>query len=449
MILILVILVIQIGAFWPVWHWYIHRMTEISGDEYGIVALLTIPVLMSLRGYAKPVPAYNRLWIPALLVTLYECIFRYSPMEIKAGMALVSLAFTVNILWKKTYPELGLIGLCLLSLPLIPSLQFYLGYPMRLLVAHCTALILNMTGLGVMSRGTCLVWNDTLVWIDAPCSGIRLLWFGGYCVCALSLVYRLTFRRTFIAGIFTTGLVIVANIVRSASLFYSESGLICLPDFFHTGIGIAVGIMLGITILLMTRRLAEGVDKSRSKTGNRYSVQSCSHTKVVLVSIFFSGACISAGLVPFIPGNGEPVTIGSSFPGWPDKFEGQKLKQLELSEKETDFYRNFPGRTGRFTDGRREIIIRWVTEPTRKLHPVADCLKAQGALVHPQPLYIDTNVTAWGVSIIERNSRTYKARVQYRNECGETWCDVSSWYWAALLSTNEGPWWVYDVIEEM
>src|ERR1051325_11477965 len=92
-------------------------------------------------------------------------------------------------------------------------------------------------------------------------------------------------------------------------------------------------------------------------------------------------ACAVAAVVPFVSAQYETAAGTApaiSFPGWPSKFNGKTLTPLALNEMETSFASDFPGRIARFTDGNREIIIRWVTEPTRKLHPSSDCFQGLG-----------------------------------------------------------------------
>ncbi len=83
-------------------------------------------------------------------------------------------------------------------------------------------------------------------------------------------------------------------------------------------------------------------------------------------------AAAAAALAPLVArsGSAAPVAEGN-FPGWPTQYEGRALTELPLTQRELAFVRDFPGRVGRFSDGRREIIIRWVGAPTRRLHPAA------------------------------------------------------------------------------
>src|SRR5689334_15020610 len=65
-------------------------------------------------------------------------------------------------------------------------------------------------------------------------------------------------------------------------------------------------------------------------------------------------------------------------PAWPSQLEGRPLMPLALSAREESFLAGFPGAVRRYTDSDREVIVRWVTHASRRLHPAADCYRAMG-----------------------------------------------------------------------
>src|SRR6185295_16936285 len=72
----------------------------------------------------------------------------------------------------------------------------------------------------------------------------------------------------------------------------------------------------------------------------------------------FLAAAIVAALMPLVGTAREQATnAAGDFPGWPTRYEGRALTELPLTEREAAFVRGFPGKVGRFSDGRREIII--------------------------------------------------------------------------------------------
>lgn len=157
--------------------------------------------------------------------------------------------------------------------------------------------------------------------------------------------------------------------------------------------------------------------------------------------------CAVAALAPFLSAHSEPQRVhAASFPGWPAQFEGAALQPLPLTERERRFTNDFPGRIARFTDGKREIIIRWVTEATRKLHPAADCFQGLGYNVKPLPLRVEKDGTLWASFAAVKGEERLNVYERIHGDAGESWTNVSAWYWSALGS--EGPWWAITIAEK-
>ena len=96
-----------------------------------------------------------------------------------------------------------------------------------------------------------------------------------------------------------------------------------------------------------------------------------------------------------LPHSSPPEPSDSLFAGWPHQFAGQSLRRLPLSERETRFLLEFPGKIARFTDGSRELIVRWVTTPTRKLHSASDCFRGLGFSISPAAAHADDRGQLW------------------------------------------------------
>ena len=106
------------------------------------------------------------------------------------------------------------------------------------------------------------------------------------------------------------------------------------------------------------------------------------------------------------------------FSGWPDQFEGKTLTPLPLTELEQRFTTDFPGKIGRFTDGKREIIIRWVTEATRKLHPASDCFQGIGYSVKPLALHRDNDGSLWASFAATKGDERLRVYERIHSEVG-------------------------------
>ncbi len=106
-----------------------------------------------------------------------------------------------------------------------------------------------------------------------------------------------------------------------------------------------------------------------------------------LAQPLFALAVLAAAIAPMIaPRTMAQAKLAAGFPGWPQTFEGRSLTELALTKREIAFAEDFPGRIARFSDGRREIILRWVALATRRLHPASDCFKGLGYSITPSAM---------------------------------------------------------------
>src|SRR5262249_39565045 len=137
-------------------------------------------------------------------------------------------------------PPAAFWGLAALAMPVLPSLQFMLGYPMRIVSAALAVGLLQAQGLAVSRQGTFMVWRDEMIQFDAPCSGVNMLWAGLLLTFMGCVALRLDAMKVILAVGSALVLAIVCNVLRASSLFYVEAGLIGqAPAWWHQGIGIA------------------------------------------------------------------------------------------------------------------------------------------------------------------------------------------------------------------
>ena len=159
-------------------------------------------------------------------------------------------------------------------------------------------------------------------------------------------------------------------------------------------------------------------------------------------------SAVAAAMAPLVDKTGGSASRASTrFGGWPTHYEGLALTELPLTQREVAFARDFPGRIGRFTDGRREIIVRWVNVPTRRLHPASDCFRGSGYSTTPLPIRRDATGAAMGCFRASHRTDDLRVCEVIRDERGETWPDASAWYWHSVLGSSSGPWWSFVVAE--
>jgi exosortase/archaeosortase family protein len=242
------------AAFWPVWRWLAVRAMDGSSDSWECLGLATAALFL-WRQNPKASPATPAPGLPVFLLLLYAATYAFLPPLLRAGIAVSAMAAGLSAVCFGQRLHLAVWGLMLLGLPVIASLDFYLGYPMRVVAGSATAGLLQMNGFSVVREGALLKWNSQLISIDAPCSGVRMLWTGLYMCFALAAFYRLDAMRTALLGFAALATVLAANVLRAAALFYAESGVVRLPDDGHAAIGLALFLLTALAIAAAGERL--------------------------------------------------------------------------------------------------------------------------------------------------------------------------------------------------
>jgi hypothetical protein len=159
------------------------------------------------------------------------------------------------------------------------------------------------------------------------------------------------------------------------------------------------------------------------------------------------GLALTAAAVPLLPDDAPPPPAAAS--AWPDRFEGRPLTRLAPAPEDRFLARQFPGNVARFSDGGRQIVLRRVVAATRSLHPASDCFRAIGYTVTPAPMRLAPDGQPASCFTATRDGRTLMACEQVRDASGDqSWPDISSWYWSALLGTSQGPWTAALMVEQ-
>lgn len=427
---------IVVAALWPVWRWYGSRVNDGSDEPLGLLALAAVLALIAPQ-FRKLAAHATALWTATVLLIAYAIAGDLLPPLLRALLAVIAVGLAAGL----GRAPAGVWGLLCLSLPLMASLQFYFNYPLQKATAHSAAFLLNAFPVNITVSGTLLMWQGAPVAVDPPCSGIKMLWVGGFAHFVLATRHRLGWRTLAWLSPLALLAIIGANALRAALLFPKESGAIPLPAWTHAGAGLVV---FGGVLALMTwsyARLARPLTEICPPT--RPDSTSTPARAALLVAAAL--AAISPLLATDQLNAAQVRPSEHVFPGWPDEFEGRALIARPLSSQEKAFAASFPGRLGVFddSDGRR-IILRWITQATRKLHSSADCLRATGCEIEAL-----SPSDGWRrfLARSEAGSMSVRERIHSQHQPGQAWRDVSAWFWAAVRSPQAGPWWAVTVIE--
>jgi exosortase len=226
------------------------RLADGSDEPWGLLALLTAAALLWRERVALVQPTRAALVASALLALFAAAAQLVLPDLAAAAIAMLALGlFLVHALRRPATP---LVLLLLLALPIIASLQFYLGFPLRLLIAHISSLLLWLGGLDAVAAGASIVVDGRIVLIDAPCAGIGMLWLGSYVAALASYLQGAAAHRTALNGVLAALLVLLANILRATVLFFPEAGLVQWPNWSHEAVGLVAFIAAIVPLLAFT-----------------------------------------------------------------------------------------------------------------------------------------------------------------------------------------------------
>lgn len=187
-------------------------------------------------------------WAPALATGAYAAAYPFLAPLPRAVLALSAFGCLLPYLGVRRNAAVHTAGFLLLSLPIMPSLQFFLGYPLRVLSGEVAARLINLAGYPVVRDGTLLTWRDHAVFVDAPCSGVKMLWAGMMLALALAVLRGHGPLRTAAMGVLALAAVVAGNILRTSALFFLETGVVKGPDWAHSAIGVSVFLAAAVML---------------------------------------------------------------------------------------------------------------------------------------------------------------------------------------------------------
>lgn len=162
--------------------------------------------------------------------------------------------------------------------------------------------------------------------------------------------------------------------------------------------------------------------------------------------ILLAASASLAAAAPLLPHARAPTTADVT---WPASIDGRRLTPIAPTALDTRLARDFPGRIARFTDGRRQIVLRHVPQATRQLHPARDCFAAIGYRIAPVPMARGSDGALSSCVEARRDGRVLRICERIVARDGGTFPDVSSWYWPALLGRSAGPWLATTSVERV
>ena len=234
-------LALQAAALWPHWRWAAARVADGSDDPLGVAALAALLcAVWRLEPTLRGTPRWG--WLVLALVTsvLATLAALTAPPLFGALLAALGMAASLRAFMPAGQAMLPLAGLAVLALPVVSSLQFYAGYPLRVVTAQASTWLLQAAGMAAQRSGTAMQVEGRLVIVDAPCSGVQMVWMAYFCACAVA-AFQSTRDRVFVRRLPWVGaLVLCGNVLRNSVLVALEATQASVPEAVHQGVGLGV-----------------------------------------------------------------------------------------------------------------------------------------------------------------------------------------------------------------
>lgn len=252
------LLALHAATFWPQGLWLARRVADGSDDPLGIAAAAALLVwLWRAKDALRMTPQLPWLGAAAALTLAATAALFVAPSLIAAMLAALALAAHLAAWLPPRAPRLALAGLALLALPLIASLQFYVGYPLRVFTAQFSAWLLQAVGIAAERSGAAMTVAGHLVIVDAPCSGVQMAWLAYFAACAVAAFAPLRDIKLLRRLPLVSLLVLAGNVLRNTVLVALEARPQGLAPALHEAIGVgALVVVLGLTVRLMAPRHA-------------------------------------------------------------------------------------------------------------------------------------------------------------------------------------------------
>lgn len=423
---------IPMAVVWiPVIVWFVKRLDDGSDEPLGLLAL-ALAAALAWRDRASFHPHSAARICGALLLFLSSASIGVLPPLIRAGLVILGTGTWFGIQRKP-----ALLGLFLLSLPVVASLQFYTGSPMRLAAAEGAVRLLELGGIFIARQGVNIDIGGYRIGVDPACAGILMLWNALAAAMALSAIHRISWKATCISAGMAFLLVIPANILRTTWLVIEKSGRVQPSGISHGNIGLICFLVVLLPLWWWNSKEARPREDPavRLPTGN--------FEMLILI--------LTAFMTPWMMfrshahENHAPITtLPKEF-----TFNGVTLPLIFLppSPGETAFGASFPGSLSCYSWGNGQVILRRVNEATRKLHLSRDCLRAAGFQTSHSVTVRCSDGAEWSRFTATRGEDHFVIHERIVSEQdGSTWTDAPMWYWSALAHPLNGPWRAETVI---
>ncbi len=247
---------LQVASLWPQWKWYAQRLVDGSDEPLGVIALLALLVFVVREApRLRREPDVRWLFVAGALSIASVFALQATPL-LGALAGVLALAAALAAWLPVGAPRLPFAGLLVLALPLLSSLQFFAGYPLRIVTAQLSCWLLQIAGFHAARSGSSIFVGSQLVIVDAPCSGIQMAWMAYFAAFAAAAAQAIPDRILLRRLPFVGALVLAGNTLRNCILVAWEARGPAPGEFWHQAVGLVALAMVCLLVFTLVRREA-------------------------------------------------------------------------------------------------------------------------------------------------------------------------------------------------
>ncbi len=399
-------------------------------------------------GPLRIAPARGWLGAAVALLVIYGLAWPVTPQLVRCELASAILGCVMlgTLAARARRGAWGILVLMLLCVHVATSLDFFIGFPLRVASSNIAAFML---GPDIRAEGTALSNGATTYFVDAPCSGVRMLSASIAMGAGVAVLYQFNPLRTLLLIWVSFVLAIFGNAHRAATLYVAGIG----PDFPEHG---ALGIIVFAECSLLLMFAAHGLKQWKRLDVRRHFAWPRLPAGRML-SVCFVMACVVAGVRS---GVSEVAESASQVPQraieWPQSWGDDQLVPTEMNDAMKAWLQKVPGQYAQFRLGKSNsrALLRLCSGPTRDLHSAQNCYLAQGGTCTPQPTFRDDAGRLWSsFRYRSRDGQQTNVRECYfeldwnHAEGGNlndwlrgttSWPDASAWFWHSTVNGSRG-----------
>lgn len=259
--------------------------------ENGIAFLLVVSIF-AVTVFKKRQPdssvdsriPFISLLIVLLLNTVNTIFFKFSIVPsilFLLGTYAIIGFYIEKHLWRRS---LFIFLILILTVPLLERVQKFLGFPIRLMTADIVRYLLQILGIGTVSKSAVIISENHATSIDLPCSGVKSIYTGALFMLAVYYLQKVcvSWKILGISIIFFIALLFF-NTWRVFSLVYIYDILEMheFGDSIHVTMGVFGFIASCILLWFLTKRYV--VVGSSVHTEKSSTISSSSNLKKVLI----------------------------------------------------------------------------------------------------------------------------------------------------------------------